>query len=171
MTSSLPSWKPVVPRLITTLLCLGYVCIASDGSSAPNQYQAFPEPPDNEDSVEEYLNMSLEELLNVKVVTGSKRLEKNSDTPAVITVYTARDLGLTFMTRWVDAYRVADESVPQPDGHSMLDAHLTYNYSPSTRISLMGRNLTGEDAKYPKGGLADVPLPGRNLSLTVASRF
>ena len=81
------------------------------------------------------------------------------------------DFSTTLMARHVNSYRVSDPTVARPDGHTLYDAHLSYHYSANTRVSLMGRNLGDEQAKYPKGGIIDVPLPGRNLTLSIATRF
>ena len=76
---------------MTRVLCIGVIATLPLSGAEP-QPTTPSTTEENDPELSRYLDMSLSELLNVSVVTGSKRLEPNSDTPAVITVYTARDL-------------------------------------------------------------------------------
>lgn len=70
MPSARPSCRPTIP------LILAAATLLLAGSSA----------------AQDFSEMSLEELLNVKVVTASKSLERMRDAPGVVTVVTAKEI-------------------------------------------------------------------------------
>jgi iron complex outermembrane receptor protein len=77
--------------------------------------------------------------------------------------------------RWVDEQdRLADNETPT-DGHTLLNASLSYRLyagATATDLVLRGTNLTDEEARNHVSFLKDqVPLPGRDVSLTVRVAF
>lgn len=65
------------------------LCIAASLIAFSCQVQATPPAPDESN---DFLNLSLEDLINVEVITSSKYLEKSIDSPANIHVITAKQI-------------------------------------------------------------------------------
>ncbi len=82
----------------------------------------------------------------------------------------------TAVAKWVDGYRISPASKEanndkSPAGHTTFDLNTQIGVTDSLTLELQGRNLGDTTARYPKGGLEDVALPGRSFHATLAHHF
>ena len=78
-------------------------------------------------------------------------------------------LRASLVGRWVQAYRSA--TGPQPDGNFTLDANLVKDLPAGFAIWAQVRNMLNQQAKLPKHGLQDVPLPGVSALFSISHRL
>jgi outer membrane receptor for ferrienterochelin and colicins len=77
------------------------------------------------------------------------------------------DLQLTPLVRWVHSYRTADVTIPDTPGLLALDVNAGAQLTNGLIFEVQGRNLTADDFKYPKDGVADVPTAQRTVFFTL----
>jgi outer membrane receptor protein involved in Fe transport len=79
-------------------------------------------------------------------------------------------LTLAAALRWVDAYRVRTD-IDEPEGSLMLDLNAGWDFGGRYRLEVQARNVLDQEAKLPKHGRADVPLPPVRVLGTLACAF
>lgn len=83
---------------------------------------------------------------------------------------TPAKLTLAGAMRWIDAYR-ATGILSEPAGSTMVDLNVGWAFAKGFRLEVQARNVLNQDAKLPKHGVEDVPLPHFHVLGTLAYGF
>lgn len=80
-------------------------------------------------------------------------------------------LNTAIVGRWVGGYTASNPARSRSGGYFVLDCNLVAGLAPNVRLEVQARNILDEQFRYPKYGIADVPMARRSVLATLSFRY
>ena len=111
--------------------------------------------------------------------------DKLADVPTgkfnIASNYSKTNISSTLVYRYIDGFQNSDDNTyMDPDSYSIFDLNLIYKLSSTAKFEFQIRNILDEDYNIPKTSvtyssnideLGDIPIPGRNMLLSLDIKF